>query len=115
MILQIETIIKKVSTLVDGGLKIEVLTQELKPEDTTKLFQLKGKSGFAVFKPARITEEDIIKLPEEIREFKSDKTPSQRLRAVIYLNWKQTSQKETFDTYYRKQVNYFIEKYKEKL
>jgi len=106
MILQIETIIKKVSTLVDGGLKIEVLTQELKPEDTTKLFQLKGKSGFAVFKPARITEEDIIKLPEEIREFKSDKTPSQRLRAVIYLNWKQTSQKETFDTYYRKQVNY---------
>jgi len=115
MILQIEVLIRKISTLVDNGLKIEVLTQELSPEDATKLFQLKGKSGFAVFKPARITEEDIINMPEEIKEFKSDKTPSQRLRAVIFLNWKQTTQKETFDDYYKKQVNYFIEKYKEKL
>ena len=114
-LLQLETIVKKISTLSDGGLKLEIITQELKPEDATKLFRLKGKIGFMVFKPAKITEEDIINLPEEIKEFKSDKTPSQKLRAVIYLTWKQTSQKETFDQFYRRHIGKLVEQYKEKL
>lgn len=114
--LQLETIIKKVSTLIDGGLKIDIETQELKPEDATKLFQLKGKIGYMAFKPGKISEEDIINLPDEVTEFKTQKTQAQRLRSVKYVYfYKKGGKREDFDDWYKKQTNKEIDRWKEKI
>ena len=44
------------------------------------------------------------------------KTPSQRLRAVLYVYWKQHKQEELeFDIFYLRHMNNMIEKIKEKL
>jgi len=114
-ILQLETTIQKVQTLVDRGLKLEIITPELNPENAAKLFALKGKSGWMLFKPTKITEAEVIDLPEEVKEFKSDKTSGQRLRAIIFLLWKQSSQKETFDQFYKRHLEKLIDQYKERL
>ena len=115
-LLQLETIVRKVTTLVDGGLKIDIETQELKPQDAVKLFELKGKVGFMVFKPTRIATEDLVNLPEETTEFKTEKSPAQRLRAVKFIYFtKKGGKKAEFDDWYKKQTNAEIEKWKEKI
>lgn len=107
--------IQGVRTLVDGGYKVDVITQELRPKDGFTLLSLKGKSGFMLFKLSIITEDEIAKIPAEVKEFKTDKTPSQRLRAVIYWVWEKSSQKETFDQFYKRHIETLINQYKEKL
>ena len=114
-ILQLETQIQGIRTLVDGGLKLDVITQDLSASDATKLFALRGKMGWMLFKEAGFSKSDIINLPKEVREFKEDKTPAMRLRSVIFLLWKQGNQKEDFDAYYKRAMNLIIEAYKEKL
>lgn len=93
--------IRKISTLVDGSISIQIVTQELSPEDMTEIFNMK-KSGFS--------EEW---LDVEQREWKS---PWERLRAVIFLLWKQD--KEWYDDfwlYYQYRMEKIIEAYKAKL
>lgn len=68
-----------------------------------------------VFKPVQISEEELLKIPDETKEFKSDKTQGQRLRAVIYRYWEQIDNKETFDEFYKRHLGKIIEQYKEKL
>jgi hypothetical protein len=114
-LLQIQSVIDKVQTMVDGGLKITIQTNEMNPEDSASLFGMKGKAGWMLFKPSIIKEEDIIDVPEEVTEFKKDKTPSQRLRAVLYILWEQRKKEEDFDTYYKRRMNILIEKLKENI
>jgi hypothetical protein len=38
--------IRKISTLVDGSISIQIVTQELDPESMTQIFNMK-KSGFS--------------------------------------------------------------------
>lgn len=114
-ILQLEVQIQKVQTLLDKGLKVDVITQELGPGDSAKLFGLKGKAGWMIFKATKIATEEVANLPDETKEFKTDKTPGQRLRAVIYRLWEQTSRKETFDEFYKRHLEKLIDQYKDKL
>ena len=114
-ILCLDAIVHSIRTLVDGTLSLTIQTQEIRPEDMTKLFRLRGKFGHMAFKPTKITEEDIIGLPTEMREFKNDKTPSERLRNVIYRYWETTSKKDEFDAFYKRHIESLINRYKEKL
>ena len=115
-LLQFPAYVHGVRTLVDGGLKIDLHTQELTPEDAAILLGLRGKQGWAVIKDTKIKDKDLVALPEETTEFKGDKTPGQRLRAVIYKYWEQSfKEKEDFELFYRRQMGLFIEAIKEKL
>jgi len=114
-LLQIEAVIHSVKTLVDRGLSLTIYTQEMNPEDTAILFALKGKAGWLLFKPSRIAQEDIAVIPEEVKEFKSDRTPSQRLRAVIYRVWEQSGSKETFIEFYGRHIDKIVDQYKSQL
>ncbi len=115
MIFQAQAQIQSVRTLVDGGVKLDVVTQELAPEDLTKLFGLKGKLGWFLMKPGEISAEEIP--TEEVSLESTYKKPSQRLRAVIYKNWElNTDQKEDFETqYYPRIMNSLIDQFKERL
>ena len=105
-----------IRTLADGTLKITIETPELTEEEYAKLFKIRGGQGYFLFKNCAFTEEDIKDVPEIAKEFKTDKSPSQRLRNVIYLIWeKNTDKKEQFDAFYKKNIENIIKQYKDKL
>jgi len=107
--------IQAIRTLVDGGVKLDIITQELEPSEATILFSLKGKQGWFMFQENPFNEEDIKDVPEIKTEFKGDKTPSQRLRNVIWRYWEQQGSKGSFDDFYKRQVEILINRIKELL
>lgn len=109
--------IMKLETMSDGGIRIVMDTQEItNPEDLSKLFRLKKNAvGWLLFKPTELVKEDI---PEyDPASFEEEKTPSQRLRAVMYVYHKQVLKRpdSEFDGYYRKYYEDRISSFKEKL
>ena len=77
--------------------------------------KLKGTQGYFVFAVQEtITAADI---PNEQLEFKGDKTPGQRLRAVLFRLWEQNSSttKGDFETFYKSRMERLITQIKEKL
>lgn len=104
--------VHKVSTLVDGSVKAEFVTQELGDKDCAALMGLRKKVGWLIFAPQN-TE---IEIPRESPvEFKGDKTPSQRLRGVLYRLWEQGKQEMTSDEFYKVQMAKLIDHFKAKL
>ena len=106
--------------LVDGGRRIWVSTNELAPEQLALLNQYGDNKtfGYFFFKPETgITQDEIDKLevPEVKPEFKGEKTPSQRLRNVIYVFWEKQGAKGDFETFYKRQMERLINKIKEQL
>src|SRR6188768_1624742 len=84
-------------TLADKTLKITFETQELNPQDLLGLMENMHQFGYLAFKKEPFKEDE----KEMLQELKSDfefkgKSSSQRLRSVLYLNWKKNS--EGFDT-----------------
>ena len=111
---QAQATVHKVSTLVDGGLKVEIMTRELQPEQMTAVFEQKGSEGWFLFKENSIKPEEIKDLPD-VRVEKTDKSPSERLRAVLYRLWETTSKTKTADQFYKEYIDKTIEAIKEKL
>lgn len=114
-IFQAEAQVQSIRTLVDGSIKLDVVTQSLPPEELAKLFGLRGKLGWFVLKEGEIQKEDIP--TEELTLESSYKKPSQRLRGTLWHVWDQTTNhSEDFDTqYYPRIMNELVERYKEKL
>ena len=112
MIFQVPSAIHKIQTLVDGGVKLFVITQELSPDEMAILFSLKNKIGWFLFKEQPIKEEDL-EVPEVDIEV-GEKTPSQRLRAILYVIWEKSKPTSTFDEFYRQKMEMLINWLKEK-
>ena len=110
--LRINLEIGSVSTLQDKSCKVVCYTPELPPEAMTELFTLQ-KEGLcaAVFQGAKNEKTvDALGIPSE------GKTPSQRLRAVLYVWWEQKYQGTiSFDDFYKKHIEKIIEGVKIKL
>jgi len=98
----------------DGGLSLLVHTQELDPKDEAEVMRLKRKLGWFVFSVTEsITAEDI---PTETLEFAGEKSPGQRLRAVLFRLWEQDKRGyKEFELFYQGKMNLIIESLKEKL
>jgi len=112
-VLKIPSLIAKVETMSDGGLKLIVHTQELVPSDEAEVMQLRNKIGWFVYSVTDIREEDI---PDEPIEFEGQKTPSERLRNVLFrLHEKQGGKPEDFEAYRIKVMEGLINHYKAKL
>lgn len=117
-LLQIPSQITKVETLLDRTLKLTIHTQELTASDKAILFELQNKIGWFVFAEAVLEPEDLVDLPKIKPEFRSEKTPSERLRSVIYVYWEQKGGKKAlgdFDSFYKNYIEKIIENIKEKL
>lgn len=112
---QCEAQIGKVETLVDGGNKVVIYTQELPWDSMSQLFSLRNKAGHLLFSESQIADADVP--TTEVQLDTQYKKPSQRLRAVIYRLWElTTNQKEDFDTvFYPRTMEGIINKLKDKL
>ena len=111
---QAQASISKVTTMHDHSLRIQVDTQELSPEDSAKVFEQYNKLGWFLFKESEILLDDI-DVPEFVAEFKDDKSPSKRLRNVIFILHKQQDTKESFDEFYKRKIEEIINHFKSKL
>jgi len=113
-ILKVPAEISRVQTMADGGLRLFVDTQEVGPEDKGLIMGLHKKLGWFLFAESEVNQEDALDLPD-IKFEKDEKTPSQRLRAVLYLLWEKQGKKGTSEEFYRKYLEKVIESLKEKL
>jgi hypothetical protein len=108
--------VNKVSTLSDGSLSINIHTQELPEEIMMRIFQLRKKPGMVLLSTDdKITEEELKAVEEFTTDFEfTGKTPSQRLRAVMYRVWEGSPKAKEFEfsLWYDAQMNKIIEKYK---
>jgi len=113
--LQLPATIESIKSRVDGSWNIGINTQELSEEGARVLLKLNRKIGWFLFKETPLEEADLIDIPESKPEFVGDKTPSQRLRGVLYVLWEQTKPTKTFDEFYRTKMENIINWAKEKL
>lgn len=98
------------STKADGSLSIRFCTSELATDEKVALMELQNQVIKVLLQPKDAE-------PVGLKEFKNkfeDKTPSQRLRAVLFVLWKETDGTGEFDDFYRRRINSIIDKIKEK-
>ncbi len=112
-IVQIPAIIDKVESNDDNSAKVKIFTREIKPEVFGYLFSLNKKEVWLAVSEIEMKPEDIE--VAEVKVERNEKTPSQRLRATLFVLWEQTKQTTNFEQYYREKMEDFINKVKEKL
>jgi len=114
-IFAVPSTITKVETMADRTLKLRVdTTQELVAEEEAKIMRLRGTHGWFVYSDREIQSSEIpdVDIDTEVEE----KSPSQRLRNVIWVHWdKNTNKQKTFDVYYREVMDKIINRLKEDL
>lgn len=106
-----QIIVTGIRSKVDGSLGITASTPELTPEEKAEFMRLQNLVLMCSFTPTDYKEAPEYKISKEIDQ----KTPSQRLRNVLYVLWEQEGSKGDFDTFYKEQLNKIIEHYKSKL
>ena len=97
-------------TKADGSIALSLSTPELQPDEVAAFAGLRNKNLKLVLQPV---DGEPVELKEVKGEFDS-KTPSQRMRSVLFILWKELGSDETFDEFYRKRMEIMIGKIKEK-
>ncbi len=119
MIFQVPAYIVRDKSLTGGGRQFVIETQEnLNPDNMQTLINLENKLGWFTFNVDIIEAVDIVKLKDikiDKSKYEDAKTPSQRLRSVLFLIWEKTGKREKFQNYYDSIIERLIESYKEKL
>lgn len=116
MIFKALAIITKVMTLSDGGIRVQCDTQEVSPESAANLMSLNRQYGMFAFAPEDTPiEEQDLDIPEEQKEFKTQKSLSERLRNVIYRLWEKKGSQGDFEDYRRKYMERLIDLTKQKI
>lgn len=104
-------------SLRDKSIKITFESQELNPQELLGIAENLNAFGYLAFKKEPF-KEDERKTLEAIKTDFDDKakSPSQRLRSVLFVAWNQDNKGfEDFDSYYRHKMNQIIEHLKSKL
>lgn len=109
-------IIESLTTRKDKTIKISFGSQELTPIEFADLFSLNQQFCYLAIKPEPFvaSEEDII---DNLKvDYENLKTPSQRLRAILYVNFNQNNEGyKDFNSYYIAKIDQICEHYKSKL
>lgn len=112
--IQVAATIEGVSTLKDGGLSVRMHTQELSTAEKTVVLDYQGKFGHFLFAEQEFNEEELEL--DAIRKDVGGKSPSQRLRSVLYVAYKDKGDTSlSFEQYYGQQMERFIDRVKSTL
>ncbi len=103
--IQVPAIFTGFSSRADGGATMRFATNELTESDFGLLKRMHNSFGYVLFAPNEFKEEDL-PVSEASDESKS---PSQRLRAVLFILWRQKGGKGEFESYYRNMMQQFID------
>lgn len=112
---KLPAIFAKAETLNDSSVKLIFATRELGGADTAQLFGMKGTECWLLIAPDE-TSLDTVAVPTAKPDSgAAQKTPSQRLRAVLFVYFKQLGGSGDFEDFYRGKLEYLIDQYKAKL
>lgn len=109
--LRFEAIVTSVRSRVDGSLGLGVVTPELLTEEKVALMDLQNVLCELLILPKDEKDVDMLKVDKELVH----KSPSQRMRSVIFLLWKQTGEEVPFEVFYGQTCEKIIEHLKSKL
>ena len=101
-------VITSITAKQDGSLGLRIATPELTAEEKVAVMAIQGINIDLLITPLDTA-------PAETVEIKSDvntKSQGQRIRAVLFLLWKQENEPGTFEEYYHKKTEKFIEELK---
>lgn len=97
----------------DGSCSLSFDTREMTAEEIFTIMSLRNSEGWLSFAP---NENELPETPEENAEVES-KTISQRIKAILFILYKQSTEKGkfvgTFDSYYKEQGEKIITKLKD--
>jgi hypothetical protein len=114
---QLPAVLESYRSLKDGTLKLSFETGELTPEQMANVHYSLNKAGFLAFAPDALATQELADIDQLKVEYSDKgKTPSQRLKAVLYLMWK--SNPEGFNSsevHYLHHMEKVIEHFKTKL
>lgn len=111
----IPSTISKVTTMGGKTVRVQIDTQELNAEDMKTIFDLYDKYGYFVF--AETSKTELLSEFENLPKIKTTdkKSPSQRLRAVLFVLFKQDGITGEFEDFYNTEMNKLIDIIKSKL
>lgn len=96
----------------DNSANLTFETDELSVSDKLKVLEYMGQAGWLLFAPNQIQDSEV---PED-QANTDGKSPAQRLRATLFIYWKQVKKGEgDFETFYRATMEKFIDNFKERL
>lgn len=111
--LQFSAQVDGVTAKKDKTLSLKLGTQELTSEETSYIFDLMNKQIWIGMAETALESLDV---PEVMPEMHGDKTPSQRLRGLLYVLWEnKTDKKRTFPQFYEDYMFKLCEQLKAKL
>lgn len=109
--LTMSAIITSVGSKVDGSLGLRVVTPELSHEEKVAIMELQGMNTKMLIEPVDEEASGIVSVQKPM----NTKTQSQRIRAVLFLLWKQEGEQGVFEDYYKEKTERYITFLKEKL
>ena len=109
-IIKTQAIITGIRSKVDRSLGLTIATPELSNPEKAEFMELQGIKTELTIEPLDEKVETY-----EVKKEMGSKTQGQRIRAIIYLLWKQDGEKGDLDTYYREKTEKYISFLKEKL
>jgi len=111
----LEATIEKISTRADNTVTIGLGSQEIDPTNGAALFSLRNKFVKVLISDSNITtlEAELVDNSQVVGVKK--KTPSARLRAVLFRVWEKAEGTVEFNDFYENELNKIIEHYKTKL
>lgn len=104
-------IITSITAKQDRSLGLRVATPELTPEEKVEFMGLQGINTIMLITPMDSAPAEIMKVKGEM----NSKSQGQRIRAVLFLIWKQEGEPGTFEEYYHTKTEQYIEFLKGKL
>jgi hypothetical protein len=107
---QVPAILNRISFTKDNGLSLGFVTNELSNDEKVLAASYHSKFGWLLFKESQFSDADI---PEDDAE--EDRTPSQRLRSVLFILWSQRGSKGSFNDFYRNQMQAAVDRVKKLL
>jgi HD superfamily phosphohydrolase YqeK len=111
---QVAATLEGVSLLKDGGVSLRFATNELTSDEKVILTNYYGRFGWLLFAEQEHDEKELAL--EAIRKDTGGKSPSQRLRAVLYVAYKEKGRDDMrFEEYYGQQMERFINRVKNAL
>jgi hypothetical protein len=109
-------VLENISTRNDGSIKIVIATQEMGSDDAGRLFTLRNTYLKFLLSDDNISklEEGLIEA-ERLHDERKIKSPSQKLRSVLFLFHKQSGNRTDFQQWYESEMTKIIESYKDQL
>lgn len=106
-----DVILSSVRTRVDNSLSLSLTTPELRPDEMLVFLELRQQNLKCLLQP-------VDGVPAELKDVRGEfdrKSPSTRLRNVLYLLWKQRESDMPFAEWYVNAMEKIIQQHKDQL